>query len=335
MPNKPKSVKRAKAEEIAARFPKTGNSPLAAILFEENPILYKDKEEAREFLRRVRGSHGNSDKVKEPKHFPAGKHNPYDLPPEEHNFFTPVVIQATKPIKVGIMGDLHFPYQNNGAITIALDTFKEIGVDIIILNGDIQDCYMESDFVKDPSKRNLKQEVAIVKNFLSTLRREFPKARIIYKEGNHEFRHKAYLARKAPEIFGFEETKLQNLLGLEAFDIEWVDNKRLIEVGKLTVVHGHEFGKSIFAPVSPARTFYTNANKSVLGNHVHQVTSYSAKTVNGRQHVAYSVGCLCDLTPDYMPLNKWSLGFAWVELFPDNSFNVHNKKIVEGKITNG
>lgn len=332
-----KTLKRTKAEEIDQRFPKTGNSPLADILFTENPILYKDKEEARYYIRQVRGATGKKLRkyVDEVKHFPNGYHNPYDLPKQEHNFFEPLIIKTTKPVKIGVMADLHLPYQDTKAIEITLQSFKDNGVSIIILNGDILDCYSESDFVKDPNKRNLKTEVAIAKNFLSALRREFPKARIIYKEGNHEYRHKAYLARKAPEIFGFEETKLQNLLGLAAFDIEWIDGKRLIEVGKLTVVHGHEFGKAMFAPVSPARTFYVKAKKSVLGCHVHQVTSYSAKTIVGEQHVAYSVGCLCDLNPEYMPLNEWSLGFAEIDLFPDDTFIVHNKKIVNEKITNG
>lgn len=332
-----KSLKREKAEEFNLRYPKTGNNPLAELLFEQNPVLYKDKEEARKFLRTIRGSAGKKDRAQavEIKHFPNGKHNPYDLAEEDHNFYEPLVIKTNKPIKIGVLSDLHFPYQHNQAIELALNSFKESGVDIIILNGDVMDCYMESDFVHDPNKRDLIKEIAVTKNFLAALRREFPKIRIIYKEGNHEYRHKSYLARKAPSLFGFEETRLQNLLGLTAFDIEWLDNKRFIEVGKLTVVHGHEFPRGFGSPVSPAKTFYTKAKKSVLGGHHHQVTSYSTKTINGHQHVAYSTGCLCDLTPEYAPLNDWSLGFAEIDLFPDDSFTVHNKKIVEGKITNG
>lgn len=333
----PKSLKRTKAEEIHARYPKTGNSPLANLLFNQNPILYKDKEEARTFIRKVRGSHGKAHRkgAKEIKHFPNGKHNPYDLPKEEHNFFDPVVIKTNRPIKVGILSDIHFPYQHNKSLSLALDALKESNVDVIILNGDVADCYMESRFEKDPEKRKLVEEVAIVKNFLSVLRREFPKARIIYKEGNHELRHRDYLARHAPALFGFEEIRFNKLLGLENFDIEWVDNKRIIELGKLSVVHGHEFPRGFGTPVSPAKTFYTKAKKSVLGSHHHQVTSYSAKALNNDQHVAYSIGCLCDLTPEFAPINEWSHGFAIVELFPDDTFIVHNKKIVLGKITNG
>jgi predicted phosphodiesterase len=331
-----KSLKSTKAKEIALRYPNTGNAPLADLLFKENPVLYKDKEDARQFIRAVRGSKGKRERkfAKEVKHFPNGKHNPYDLPDQEHNNFEPLIIQTDESIKIGVLSDIHFPFQDNLALSTALDEFKRLKVDVILLNGDVIDCYAESDFLRDPTKRRFKEELAILKNFLSILRKEFPSARIIYKEGNHEMRHKAYMLRKAPEMYGLEETKFENLAGLESFGVEWVDNKRIIEIGKLTVVHGHEFPRGFGSPVSPAKTFYTRAKKSVLGGHHHQVTSYSAKAINGKQHVAYSTGCLCDLTPEYMPLNEWSHGFAIIELFPDGTFDVQNKKLVLGKITN-
>lgn len=338
-----RNLKRDKAEELVSRFPNTGNSPLAEMLFTSNPLLYKDKEDARAALRRVRGTIGNERHRKSAmksglmKRFPNGKHNPYDLPDEEHNKFDPLIIPVPgkRPIKIGILADIHFPYQDNNALTIAIDFLKKEKPEIIILNGDILDCYSLSSFIQDPAKRRMKEEIAIVKNFLSVLRKTFPSTRIIFKEGNHEFRHKSFLARKAPEILGIEEFRLDRILDLAAFKIEWIDNKRLIEVGKMTIVHGHEFGRGIFAPVNPARGFYMKAKKSILGGHHHQVSSHSAKTINGHQHVAYSIGCLCDITPEYAPINEWSHGFALIELNPDNSFVVHNKKIINNKIVNG
>lgn len=331
-----KGQKRIKAEEIALEFPKTGNSPLADKLFKENPLLYKDKEEARLFIRSVRGAQGATRrsrlKPEQVKHFPNGRHNPYDLPDENHNNFNPIIISTDKPIKIGILSDIHFPYQHNQALTIALDDLKSNEVDVIILNGDILDCYMISSFNRQPDKPKMLEEIAVTKNFLSTLRREFPKTRIIYRLGNHEARYRDFLARKSPELFGIEEINLENLLHLRDHQIEYLDNKRLIEAGKLTIVHGHEFVSSANSPVNPARGFYMRSKKSVLGGHHHQVSSHSAKTVSGDQHVAYSVGCLCELNPEYMPINEWSHGFAIVTLQPDGTFSVNNKKILDGKI---
>jgi predicted phosphodiesterase len=333
---RPTSLKLEKARQLAAEFPNTGNAPLSNLLIKQNPDLYQHKEDARTYLRRARGSNGKKHRTpgQEVKHFPNGT-NAYTLPPETHNKFEPIVIKTDKRIVIGILGDLHFPYQDNKALTTTLNAFKETGVSVIIFNGDVMDCYMESDFVKDPNKRNVFEEVRIVKSFLISVREQFPNVRIIYKEGNHEFRHKAYLARKAPEIFGFEQTHLHKLLGLDELNIEWVDNKRSIELGKLSVLHGHEFGSQVFTPVSPAKTAYAKAEKSIVINHYHQVSSYSSKTLTGKQQVAYSIGCLCDLTPEYHPYNKWSHGFMFVELFPDDTFIAHNKKIVTDIIMNG
>lgn len=46
----------------------------------------------------------------------------------------------------------------------------------------------------------------------------------------------------------------------------------------------------------------------------------------------WSTGCLCDLHPDYAPLNKWNHGFAFVEVFNGGKFEVQNLFISDGKV---
>ena len=58
----------------------------------------------------------------------------------------------------------------------------------------------------------------------------------------------------------------------------------------------------------------------------------STKDINGKVIGAWSTGCLCDLNPRYMPLNNHNLGFARVEVEPDGSFEVHNHKIINGRM---
>ena len=47
---------------------------------------------------------------------------------------------------------------------------------------------------------------------------------------------------------------------------------------------------------------------------------------------AWAVGCLCGLSPDYMPINDWNLGFAFITRENDGNFSVENKKIINGYI---
>jgi len=41
---------------------------------------------------------------------------------------------------------------------------------------------------------------------------------------------------------------------------------------------------------------------------------------------------LCELHPLYMPINKWSHGFAIQTTMPDGDFEVDNKKIIDGRV---
>jgi hypothetical protein len=55
--------------------------------------------------------------------------------------------------------------------------------------------------------------------------------------------------------------------------------------------------------------------------------------MNGKIITTWSVGCLCELNPAYMPLNRWNNGFAMVELDSNGEdFYFHNKRIYKGKI---
>ena len=46
----------------------------------------------------------------------------------------------------------------------------------------------------------------------------------------------------------------------------------------------------------------------------------------------WSFGCLSDLHPKWMPLNKWNHGFSFVELDKTGAFSVENLRIVDGAI---
>ena len=200
------------------------------------------------------------------------------------------------------------------------------------MNGDGMDCHSLSKFVKDPRKRNMIDEIGIMRDFLERLREQFLDVRIIYKEGNHEERLETYLKRKAPELFGFEEFQLKELLHLRDLDIEWVGNKRRIKLGKLWVMHGHELGYSSSNVVSPARGNFLKAKDNIIVNHYHQRSEHEEPNLEFQQIGAWSVGCLCDLHPEFMPINKWVNGAATVETDKSGMFTVQNFKIIDNKI---
>jgi hypothetical protein len=203
----------------------------------------------------------------------------------------------------------------------------------VLLNGDIADFYAVSRWETDPLKRDFAGELAAVRNFLQVCRKSFPNAKLIFKHGNHEERFERFLRVKAPELLGVEDFRLSALLRLSESNIFEVRDKRPLRLGRLlTVVHGHEYAFAISNPVNPARGFFLRAKSHVIGGHFHQTSQHSERTIDQKVIGAWSTGCLCDLHPEYRPLNNWNNGFAIVEVTQSGGFQVNNYAIIDGKV---
>jgi hypothetical protein len=114
--------------------------------------------------------------------------------------------------------------------------------------------------------------------------------------------------------------------------IQEIKSKQVVKAGKLSLLHGHEFGHSVFSPVNPARGLYMRAKESSIIGHHHQTSEHSEKSLNGKVVTTWSVGALCGMKPDYMPYNKWNLGFAEIEFDKNRDFEVYNKRIINNKV---
>ena len=104
-----------------------------------------------------------------------------------------------------------------------------------------------------------------------------------------------------------------------------------MKAGDLNIIHGHEFGGSVFSPVNIARGLFLRGKVSAMQGHNHQSSEHSESNMNGELTTTWSLGCLCELHPAYLPINKWNHGFAIVDIDGQN-FEVRNKRIHKGKI---
>jgi len=233
--------------------------------------------------------------------------------------------------KILILNDIHIPFHDSKALLTALKYGRDKNVNTIILNGDIIDLYSESKFNRIPRLRNTKVEIDLTRQFLTMLRERFPKAKIIYKEGNHEFRLKSYLMDKAPELYEVPEIKLDELLKLKQLRIEWIEDKRLIKAGKLYIIHGHEIFSGA-GTINVARTIRLKTSENVIFGHFHKTQNDFQTAISGKLVGGWSVGCLCGLNPLYMPINMWNSGFALVEIDDKGFFDVENKIILDGVV---
>jgi len=329
----PKTAARTIAEEVCSKFKETPSLTLAKKLFAEYPEVYKDAEHARLFVRIIRGQKGKQDRknttdksLYDAKPRPL---NPFILPKSYAKKRKHVELKGTKFL---ILCDIHIPYQDNDALSVAINEGIRQGCDAVILNGDALDCHMISDFVKDPRKRKFKDELYAMRQFVDTLRGQFPSAHIYYKEGNHEERYWRYMRIKAPELFDIDAFDFSSLCHLDKHNITWIDGKSKLNIGKLSIFHGHEFGKQFLPSVNVARGLFLKTKVSALCGHHHQTAEHNERDANGKFITCWGVGCLSELSPDYNPYSKYNHGFAIVEKGVNGQFSVKNLRIHEGQI---
>ena len=305
---------------------------MARMIYKEHGLNFTDEENVRIIIQRVTGKGGKNDEVRvdaDLKDDLPANYNPYGLPVSDETIWEPYILEGKS---IFMLSDVHVPYHNIPALTAAITWAKKRNPDTILLNGDTIDFYMISRFSKDHRKRSFGGELQAFAELINALRSEFPKAKIVFKDGNHEERYNAFLYAKAGELIGVEEFSLENLLRKRAGDIEYITNKRIIKAGDLNIIHGHEFSGGVFSPVNIARGLFLKAKVSAIQGHNHQTSEHTETDMNGRITTTWSVGCLSDLHPEYMPMNKWNHGFAFIEVEDNGDFQVHNKRIHKGEV---
>jgi len=273
---------RAYRDKYGADMP---TAMLAKIIYEENKLLFKDKEDVRYALRYIEGKVGSKmikPYIKNSKYYMEKDRNcnPYSLPESDETNYDPFILNSKRVL---LLSDIHIPY---------LNAFKQ---------------------------------------FMDILKRVFPSSRIIFKVGNHEERYQHFLWSKAAELTDVSEFDFENIIKARAEGIEYVSDKRIINLNGLNIIHGHEFSSGFFSPVNVARGLFLRAKTSAIQGHNHQTSEHTESDMNGKITTTWSTGCLSELHPAYSPINKWNHGFAIIDSAEDG-FEVRNKRIFKGKV---
>lgn len=326
-----KNPTRLYLEELIKKFPNAPTLTLAKKAYKENPKAFTDVEHARSALRRLFGQTGKKQRETCDKTFfrDAGQKNPFVLP--ESKADKPTVWRLPKAYnRVLIIGDIHFPYHDVKAIEAAINYGKKRNVDAVFINGDLLDIYQASFHERDPKKMNLKDELEMGRLFFQWLKQEID-VPIYFIPGNHEARIERYLKVKAPELLDIPEFKLNILLRCAEYGVTYIPFRSKCYMGKLLVEHGDKLPGA--GGVNPARTALLKFKRPVLVNHFHRTTQENSSIYDGDQQMAWSVGCLCTLEPDYMQVNNHNHGAAIVDVnHSTGHYRVENFQIINGEI---
>ena len=314
---------------ILETFPGVPTRALAKMLVKKHPKLFSNYESARASVRYRRGAAGKRNR--KPRRLEASITPRIALPQSDERTFAPFAVENCS--RVLVLSDIHIPYHTISALDIAIAEGKRRNVDCILLNGDTLDFHALSRFERNPEAKDFKAERRLGIQLLEYLRQEFPRARIIFKEGNHDERLRAYVIQKGPEIYDESILGLYPLLHMERLGVELVSDKRAVMLGGLFVLHGHELHKGFAPPVNPARGAYLKAKVSILIGHHHKTSEHTETALDGSIVTTWSTGCLSDLHPAYAPFNSYNHGFANVEIDKLN-FNVTNHRIHRGVLLN-
>jgi len=230
--------------------------------------------------------------------------------------------------KVGILSDIHVPYHSMSAIICAIKHLREIGIDCLILNGDIFDFYAISRHEKEKDLRDFPREIDMGRNFLQKIRDLFPLIPIYYKMGNHENRWQRYLNEQAEEFAQLHEMQFEQFFRLDKLNMTYVPDWQGIELADLLILHGHEV---MAGGINPSQSTFNKTFCNTIIGHVHRTTSTTKKNGFKEFFHTYSMGCLTQLSPKYYPFAQHNHGFALVEI-ENGKTKVQNIMIKDGKI---
>jgi predicted phosphodiesterase len=314
------------------KFPNAPSRTLAKKIYNENSAFFTDFENIYFRVRYYRGQSGskNRDKLKNNKFQKELKVKVMIQKlqlPESHTKTRNSFTFPTGCKKLGVFGDVHIPYHDNTALEVMFKKFEEEKVDSIFINGDLLDFYQLSFHEKDPREVHFKGEIEAGKEFLAYIRSRFPDIPIYYITGNHENRFERYLRIKASELLDIDECRLDVILHVAEYKIEYLPFRSKVVFGDYTIEHGDKIPGA--GGVVPARTLLMRLKSNSIVNHFHKSSESSQRIYGVGEPTsirAYSLGCMCDLAPEYMEINEWNHGFCIMSKIKDK-VSVSNYKI--------
>jgi predicted phosphodiesterase len=230
-----------------------------------------------------------------------------------------------------VFADLHIPFENKNNLEIMFNYVKsEVKkVDIIVILGDLLDCYKLSKYLNKPIF-NFNDELQAGYNFLCKLRNMFEDAEIIYKSGNHEDRFDNYILTYAKEIYYLVDNLLSDKLKLSDLKVKYI--KDYFSIGKLYFLHGHEFYKSKNFGVNFVDSYFKLILDNFVVGHYHKTKEVLfKKAINNDVYIGVGLGAMAGKL-DYAIINNFDCSFGIVRFDEKGNFIFDLKKIVNNNI---
>jgi len=162
----------------------------------------------------------------------------------------------------------------------------------------------------------------------------------LFQRGNHCDRIEKYLSNEAPELASLEELKLENLLDLKGYDIEYIPGD--LKIGDLVFIHGSRI--SAHSGMT-AKKNLDSMGIDVICGHIHRIGLHY-KTTWQKEFVAIENGTMANLSQDYVggDVANWQQGFTVInynnnEFWPEivhirNGVTMFRGRLYESNVSN-
>ena len=242
-----------------------------------------------------------------------------------------------------LIPDTHVPFEDKRAVSLLKKVMKHYKKSIkeITFLGDFGDFYAVNAHGRHPQLlHTLQEEVGAVNKYFDYFTEEFPKAKKVFIEGNHEYRLARFIEKNCPQLFGVTDTPYI----LKLFERP---NWRYVAYGPN---QSHKvLGSYLTARHEPlsssAKATAAKALCSLVYGHIHRIEESHIVGLDGSNHVCFSVGWLGDKKKDKVygyvkGHHQWQLGFGLVWVCPKTKYFYHQKVhimdnytcVIDGKV---
>jgi len=316
------------AREYIRKFPDASNRALAKLLVEKHKSVFPSSECARSAIRAAKGSNGAvlRRELKKDTFTDFARQllaQEAEIPEETKKDVLPYVIETGH--KYLVLCDAHIPEHSKKAIETAIAHGVKSKCNAVLELGDMNECKDTSRFQDEPGMTIAKELMARV-SCMKYVRSKF-KGPYYSKIGNHEDNLRRYCVRQAPALAGLPHMQFENILRFSDYGVECIESKSVIHAGKISLIHGHEYGAGS-SSVSPARWLALRTKSCSACGHYHRSSAHTTRRLDGFEIANWSIGCLRNLMPEWITLNDWNWGFAELEVADDGAFEFRNYRIL-------
>lgn len=236
-----------------------------------------------------------------------------------------------------VIPDVHFPFQDDKAISCVLKAIKLVKPEIFICLGDLGEWHSVSPWRYKRRRRppleytidDLVKEAELVNKGLDRFDDVLKEVKCTEKhmiEGNHD-NWLNFFVEEYPYLSQYE---FKNIMNFKERGYKYYKYGKYLKIGKLYFYHGGHY-----TTVYHTRQHAMNLGKNIVYGHVHDVQRIGVTHVDGAHH-GFSLGCLKDMSADSNIWLKgrhvnWAHAFGIIDWFPNGDFRLDVVDITNGK----